>query len=209
MKPASHARVINMLANLPEIFPHTSVDTYGHAACSNYSYLLDLAHADEDRLDDEDFAFNLKAAYEKFKPYMMFFDDQIRDFNRYSFFHNGANDDDISATAAMLFEESAPAVWEIHIMARKSARGGDAVEFGIASMNAIFEQKKADYIWGKISVANKAALGFARKVGGETYDFRNVAPFGQVERFRVSRVQWDAFMAKYLMKTDAGESCPL
>ena len=111
---------------------------------------------------------------------------------RFHYYHNGENDDDENASIAMLFQWSSPDVWEIHMLAKPDARGGEALVFAKQTVADMFTKQNAKELWGQTPIWNERARAMHRKVGGIPRGFGHHPMFGEVELFATSRTEWDA-----------------
>lgn len=113
----------------------------------------------------------------------MSFADLAADSEHFVLLHNPTDD------LGLIFEWSAPGVWQVHTMSLPSIRG-NAVEDAKALLHEMFVLHGADMIWGQTPLHNVAARKFNTKIGavpcGESV--HHIA--GPVEYFRNSRARW-------------------
>lgn len=116
--------------------------------------------------------------------------------DHYVLLHNGRSSGDLRADAAMIFDWSAPDVWEAHLLFLPSCRGRDALaavqDFG----RTMFEEVGARLLWGQITAGNRGARWFARQIGGKTRGGTHHHIFGLSELFVCDRDDWEARRAK-------------
>jgi hypothetical protein len=148
---AATARVINAIANQPEVYPFVCPDP-------SFGYI--------------------------------FFDEHAARPEHYVLLHNGQHDDDLTATAAMIFEWSAPGVWEMHTLFRNECRGKAALAQAHEFVAFMYDEMGADMIWGQTPLDNKAARFFNRKLGGKSVGTGTHHAFGPVEFFRCFKHEW-------------------
>lgn len=118
----------------------------------------------------------------------------------YALLHNGTRDiafEEVEGgvfpadfpTLALIFEWSAPGIWQVHTMSRPEARG-TLVEDAKRLMYEMFVQHGADMIWGQTPITNIAARKFNVKIGAEIAGQGLHHVSGPVEYFRNSRARW-------------------
>lgn len=196
---AKKATVINALANLPECYPHISYDKEAHQLCADFWAARHLLETNPALASEPEFMARLNFLAQAFIGVTLDLTDCIDRPDDYRAFHNGADDDDIQgASIAMLFEWSAPDVWEMHTMSRSTARGGEAFKFADECVRHMFEDEGAAAIWGQTPIANERARKFNRKLGAIPRGFREHYNFGPCELFRTSRREWAEFRASHL-----------
>ena len=189
---ATNARVINALANRPEIFPFVSKD--GHAECERFWSIRQMIDLEPDLEDDPDFMSGLNDAGKAFLDHAMNFQECVDRPEHYRIYHNGADQLDVDgATIALIFEWSSPHVWEIHTMALPTARGGEALAFAKSCVADMFLEHGARELWGQTPIANERARKFNEKLGAIPRYVGEHHIFGEVEFFATSRAEWDAF----------------
>jgi hypothetical protein len=126
---------------------------------------------------------------------LLFFECAARP-EHYVLLHNGSHDLDPDANAAMIFEWSAPGVWEQHTMFLPTCRGRKALDAGRQFLRHMFEVEGALMVWGQTPVGNRPACWFNRQLGGKSVGFGEQYSFGECEQFRLLRAEWDASAAK-------------
>ncbi|MEG3124786.1 hypothetical protein [Sphingomonas sp. GB1N7] len=124
--------------------------------------------------------------------------DNLFEDERFIILHNGDRDltmEDVMAGAplpslALIFEWSAPGVFEVHTMSHPHARGGNLVDEMKGLLHEMFTEWDADLIWGQVSADNPRALKFFPKIGGVSCGIGHHHVAGDVEYFRNSRARW-------------------
>lgn len=121
--------------------------------------------------------------------------------DHYILLHNGARDfTAVDAdregwpvdhpTLAMIFEWSAPGVYQMHTMSLPGTRGAAMMRDAKTMVRAMFVNYRADMLWGQTPLANRPARMFNRLVGGKSCGFGHHHIAGEVEYFRNSRARW-------------------
>lgn len=135
------------------------------------------------------------------------FINEITDTDRYIFLHNGERDltmEEIQAGAplpglALLFEWTAPGVYQMHSVARPDFRGAQVIRAAKVLCYELFVEHDADMIWGATPLDNRAARFFNRKIGALPCGFREIQlgindagepRFTEHELFRNTRARW-------------------
>jgi len=95
-----------------------------------------------------------------------------------------------AADMAMVFEWSAPLVWQMHTLALPSCRGKRALADGKAVIREMFLHHNAAMIWGQTPVELRAACLFNRWCGGKFVGYRDQPKFGKSEVFIGIRDEW-------------------
>ncbi len=93
-------------------------------------------------------------------------------------------------TLAMIFEWSAPGVYQMHTMSLPGTRGKAMMLDAKDMIHAMFTTYRADMLWGQTPIDNKAARMFNRLVGAKSAGFGHHDVAGEVEYFRNSRARW-------------------
>lgn len=114
---------------------------------------------------------------------LLTFDHLVPHPEHYIFLHNETRE------LALIFEWSAPGVWQVHTMSLPSIRGR-AVPDAKSLFHEMFVQHGADMIWGQTPLHNVAARKFNLKVGAESYGTGHHHIAGDVEYFRNSKARW-------------------
>lgn len=116
--------------------------------------------------------------------------------DHYVLLHNGRGEGDLRADAAMLFDWSAPDVWEMHTMFLPSCRGRRALDTAQDFGRIMFEEVGAFRLWGQTPVNNRAARWFNRQLGGRSAGSTFHHVFGLSELFVCDRADWEGRRAK-------------
>lgn len=93
-------------------------------------------------------------------------------------------------TLAMIFEWSAPGVYQMHTMSLPGTRGKAMMQDAKEMIRAVFTTYRADMIWGQTPIGNRPARLFNRLVGAVSAGFGAHHIAGSVEYFRNSRARW-------------------
>ena len=121
---------------------------------------------------------------------LMSFADMAAHPDDFALLHNKEGD------MAMVFEWSAPFVWQMHTLALPSCRGKRALQAGKAMIREMFVEHGAWMIWGQTPVDLRAARIFNRWCGGTSVGFREQPLFGNSEVFCGTRDEWLSRHAK-------------
>lgn len=81
-----------------------------------------------------------------------------------------------------IFVFRGPGIYECHIMARKEARGSNAIAIG-REMLAYMKEVGAKTIWGQPSIYNRAAICYIRRMGLKPVGFGVDTVAGEVQYF--------------------------
>lgn len=116
----------------------------------------------------------------------------------YIMLHNGDREltaEDVLAGAplpslALIFEWSAPGVWQVHTISHPDARGGNLAAEAKKLLFEMFTEHDADMIWGMVARHNVRGLKFFPKIGGQSCGYGHHFVAGDVEYFRNSRARW-------------------
>jgi hypothetical protein len=92
----------------------------------------------------------------------------------------------------LIFEWSAPGVWQMHSMSMPDFRGKAMMRAAKALIHEMFVEVGADMLWGQTPLQNRAARMFNRLVGAISCGFGRHHIAGDVEYFRNSRARWIA-----------------
>ncbi len=88
---------------------------------------------------------------------------------------------------AVIYEWSAPGVWQAHTMFLPSCRGRRAIDDAKAMIAWMFDHAAAEMLWGQTPMTNRPARMFNRLFGGKPAGLGREANGREVEYFKVER----------------------